>query len=39
MYKDVEEKLAKQKGTAFTDKYVNGLPFGLNLSNGVIIGE
>jgi salicylate hydroxylase len=39
MYKDVEEKLAKQKGAAFTDKYIKGLPFGLKLSNGVIIGE
>jgi salicylate hydroxylase len=39
MYKDIEEKLAKRKATAFTEKYTNGLPFGLELSNGVIIGE
>jgi salicylate hydroxylase len=39
MYKDIEERLAKRKGSAFTDKYTNGLPFGLKLSNGVIIGE
>jgi salicylate hydroxylase len=39
MYNDIEEKLARQKGTAFTEKYINGLPFGLKLSSGVIIGE
>lgn len=39
MYKDIEETLAKQRHTSFTDKYIQGLPVGLKMSNGVTIGE
>lgn len=39
MYKDVEEVLAKQTRTPFTDKYMQGLPIGLKMSNGVTVGE
>lgn len=38
MYKDVEESLARQRKVSYTDKYINGLPIGLTLSNGVTIG-
>ncbi|RGP59201.1 salicylate hydroxylase [Fusarium sporotrichioides] len=37
MYKDIEEKLAKQKGDKY-DGFINGLPVGLVLPNGVTIG-
>ncbi|EKJ72465.1 hypothetical protein FPSE_07346 [Fusarium pseudograminearum CS3096] len=37
MYKDIEEKLAKAKGDKY-DGFVNGLPVGLVLPNGVTIG-
>lgn len=39
MYKDVEESLAKQRNMPFADKYIQGLPIGLKMSNGVTIGE
>ena len=39
MYKDIDEKLAAQRGTPFTEKYLNGLPVGLKLPNGVVVGE
>ncbi|KAJ5811280.1 hypothetical protein N7474_007581 [Penicillium riverlandense] len=38
MYKDVEEKLAAKLGSPYTDKYICGLPIGLELPNGIIIG-
>lgn len=38
MYKDIEEHLAKSRGMAYTEKYVNGLPMGLELPNGVVVG-
>lgn len=38
MHKDVEEKLAKKRNTPFTDQFINGLPIGLKLSNGVMVG-
>ncbi|KAI1840972.1 hypothetical protein JX265_010444 [Neoarthrinium moseri] len=38
MYKDVEEKIAAQKGQPWTEKFITGLPIGLQLSNGVTIG-
>ncbi|KIX10666.1 uncharacterized protein Z518_01750 [Rhinocladiella mackenziei CBS 650.93] len=38
MYKDIEEKLAFRRGTAFTDKFLHGLPIGLELPNGVTVG-
>lgn len=39
MYRDVEEKLAEQKGKPYEGKFVKGLPIGLELPNGVIIGK
>ncbi|KAK2595287.1 hypothetical protein QQS21_007002 [Conoideocrella luteorostrata] len=38
MYKDIDEQLAKRRGTAYTEKYLNGLPIGLELPNGVVVG-
>ncbi|WXC64576.1 hypothetical protein SNK03_010386 [Fusarium graminearum] len=37
MFKDIEEKLAKAKGDKY-DGFINGLPVGLVLPNGVTIG-
>lgn len=39
MYKDVEEVLAKRRGTMFSGKFSRGLPLGLRLPNGVVVGE
>ena len=39
MYKDIEQALAEMQGRTYTDKYLKGLPFGLKLSNGIIIGN
>lgn len=39
MYKDIEESLARRKNVLFTDKFINGLPLGLKMSNGVTVGE
>jgi salicylate hydroxylase len=38
MYKDVEEALAQRMGSPFTEKFIHGLPIGLELPNGVVIG-
>jgi salicylate hydroxylase len=38
MYKDIEEALAQRRGIPFTDKFIGGLPIGLELPNGVVIG-
>ncbi|OBT90290.1 hypothetical protein VE02_03374 [Pseudogymnoascus sp. 03VT05] len=38
MYKDIEEKLAQVQGQMFTKKFLCGLPIGLELPNGIIIG-
>ncbi|OBT78248.1 hypothetical protein VF21_02986 [Pseudogymnoascus sp. 05NY08] len=38
MYKDIEEKLAQVQGQTFTEKFLCGLPIGLELPNGIIIG-
>ncbi|KAJ6164650.1 hypothetical protein N7470_003322 [Penicillium chermesinum] len=38
MYKDVEEKLAAKRGISYTDKYICGLPVGLELPSGITIG-
>lgn len=38
MYKDIDEELAKARGQEYKDKYLHGLPIGLELPNGVVIG-
>ncbi|KAM0246025.1 hypothetical protein ACHAP5_004996 [Fusarium lateritium] len=38
MYRDIEEKLAKEQGDKYSGSFLNGLPLGLELPNGVIIG-
>ncbi|KYK54102.1 hypothetical protein DCS_06058 [Drechmeria coniospora] len=39
MHKDVEEQLAARRGEVFAQKFIRGLPIGLELPSGVIIGE
>jgi len=39
MYKDIEGTLAEQRGETFTAGYIHGLPVGLKLPNGVVIGD
>lgn len=39
MYKDVDEALAKRRGSVFGEKFRHGLPLGLKLPNGVVIGQ
>ncbi|KAK3322003.1 hypothetical protein B0H66DRAFT_553087 [Apodospora peruviana] len=36
MYKHIEEKLAEKRGQEYTDKFVSGLPFGLELPSGIV---
>ena len=38
MYKDIEEKLKIKQGKAYMDKFVCGLPIGLELPSGITIG-
>ena len=38
MYRDIEEKMAEGKNVKYADRYICGLPVGLQLPNGVIIG-
>ncbi|KAJ5469179.1 hypothetical protein N7475_006931 [Penicillium sp. IBT 31633x] len=38
MYKDIEEKLAAKRETTYTDRFLCGLPIGLELPNGITIG-
>lgn len=38
MYRDIEEKLAERKQVKYADKYICGLPVGLKLPNGIVIG-
>jgi salicylate hydroxylase len=38
MYKDIEQALAEHRGQSYTDKFIHGLPIGLELPNGVVIG-
>ncbi|KAJ5128105.1 hypothetical protein N7448_008884 [Penicillium atrosanguineum] len=38
MYRDVEEKLAAKRGDQFASKFICGLPIGLELPSGIIIG-
>ncbi|KAM6485265.1 hypothetical protein HDV62DRAFT_354526 [Trichoderma sp. SZMC 28011] len=39
MYKDIEQSLAEKRGVAFREKYIHGLPVGLELPSGIIIGQ
>ena len=39
MYKDIDETFAKRSGVPYTGKFLNGLPIGLKLSNGVVVGS
>ncbi|KAL6701566.1 hypothetical protein J3F84DRAFT_11972 [Trichoderma pleuroticola] len=39
MYKDVEQALAEKRGAAFREKYIHGLPVGLELPSGIVIGQ
>lgn len=38
MYKDIDETISRRRGSPFTEKWAKGLPFGLQLSGGVIVG-
>jgi salicylate hydroxylase len=38
MYKDIEQALAEYRGQSYTGKFLHGLPIGLELPNGVVIG-
>lgn len=38
MYRDIEEKLAATSGSKYVDKFICGLPIGLELPNGIVIG-
>lgn len=38
MYKDIEERLARRRATPFTAGFIQGLPMGLELPNGITIG-
>lgn len=38
MYRDIEEKLAARRHVTYADKFICGLPIGLKLPNGVVIG-
>lgn len=39
MYRDIEQVLAEKRGTSFEGKFVRGLPMGLELPGGVIVGQ
>jgi hypothetical protein len=41
MYRDIEEKLAEQRGEDYTDKerWYNGLPIGLQLTKGFVVSR
>ncbi|TKW48262.1 hypothetical protein CTA1_7297 [Colletotrichum tanaceti] len=39
MYKDIEEAIAQRSGAPFNQKFIRGLPIGLELSPGVIVGQ
>ncbi len=36
MYMDIREQLAVKRGVQFTDKFVKGLPVGLELPSGIV---
>ncbi|KAK1254783.1 hypothetical protein MKX08_008778 [Trichoderma sp. CBMAI-0020] len=39
MYKDIEQALAEKRGAVFREKFIHGLPVGLELPSGIIIGQ
>lgn len=39
MYKDIEERLAVSRGVPYREKFKFGLPLGMELPNGVVIGS
>jgi hypothetical protein len=38
MYPDIEEKLAAKRGIPYRDPFLCGLPIGMELPNGVVVG-
>ncbi|KAG8406519.1 hypothetical protein J3459_019208 [Metarhizium acridum] len=38
MYKAIEQHLAQRRGVAYTEKFIDGLPMGLELPSGVVVG-
>lgn len=38
MYKDIDEVMAQRRGSEFAEKWSRGLPFGLQLAGGVVVG-
>ncbi|KIV94176.1 hypothetical protein PV10_01965 [Exophiala mesophila] len=39
LYRDIEQKLAVHRGHEYCGKFLNGLPLGMKLPNGVTVGE
>ncbi|KPI37462.1 FAD-dependent urate hydroxylase [Cyphellophora attinorum] len=39
MYHDIEEVLARRRDETYTGKHLHGLPIGMELPNGVVIGQ
>ncbi|KAG6010526.1 hypothetical protein E4U21_005877 [Claviceps maximensis] len=39
MYQDIKQHLAESRGEVYRDKFVNGLPLGMELPNGVVVGS
>lgn len=37
MYKDIDQAFAEKREVQYTDKFNRGLPFGLDLGNGITI--
>lgn len=38
MYKDIEEVFSKRRQTEFVPQFIRGLPVGLKLPSGIVIG-
>ncbi|KAF2008373.1 FAD/NAD(P)-binding domain-containing protein [Aaosphaeria arxii CBS 175.79] len=39
MYKDIDQAFAERRGEPYSDSYSRGLPFGLELSNGITVDK
>ncbi|OJJ77628.1 hypothetical protein ASPBRDRAFT_36851 [Aspergillus brasiliensis CBS 101740] len=39
MHRDIEEVIATRRGLPYTGKFIRGLPVGLKLGNGTVVGE